>query len=65
MKFIYACTCNIRKNTLTSKGRIDLKGFAVYFYCFSDNCSRASAGGNESDSHLNRHDHFFNDLLDL
>ena len=30
------------------------KRFAVYFYCFSDNCCRATAGGNGSDPHLNR-----------
>ena len=28
----------------------EFKRFAVYFYCFSDNCSRATAGGNETQS---------------
>ena len=41
------------------------KRFAVYFYCFSDNCCQGTAGGNGSDPHLNRHDHSFNDSLDL
>ena len=47
MKFIYTCTCNTnfeRENRL--------KRFAVYFYCFSDNCCRVTAGGNGSDPHL-------------
>ena len=32
---------------------MDLKRFAVYSYCFSDNCCQATAGGNGSDPHLN------------
>ena len=41
------------------------KRFAVNFYCFIDNCCRATAGGNGSNSHLHRHDHSFNNSLDL
>ena len=32
------------------------KRFDVYFHCFSDNCYRVTAGGNEIDLHLSRHD---------
>ena len=39
--------------------------FVVYFYCFSDNCCRATAGGNEIDPHLNRHNHSFKGSLNL
>ena len=35
------------------------KRIAVYFYCFGDNYCRATAEGNGSDPHLNRHDHSF------
>ena len=54
MKFIYTCTCITnfeRENTF--------KRFAIYFYCFSDNCCRAIAVGNGSDPHMNRHDPAF------
>ena len=41
------------------------KRFAVYFYCFRDNCCRAIAVGNGSNPHLNRHDHSFNESRDV
>ena len=43
----------------------EFKRFAVYFYWFSDNCCRTTAGGNGSDPHLNCHNHSFSDPLDL
>ena len=46
----------------------EFKRFVVYFHCFSDNCCRATAGGNEINPHLNvlnRHDHSFKGSLDL
>ena len=45
--FIHACV------TLDFKRENGSKRFGVYFYCFSDNCCRATAGGNGSDPHLN------------
>ena len=43
------------------------KRFAVYFYCFRDNCCRviSAAVGNGSNPHLNHHDHSFNESLDV
>ena len=43
----------------------EFKRFVVYFHYFSDNCYRATAGGNEIDPHLNRHNHWFKGLLNL
>ena len=56
---IYTCMCNTGI-LLTSKGRMNLKGFLSIFIA-----SAITAGVNEIDPHLNRHDHSCKGSLDL
>ena len=63
--FSYACTCN---NILTSKGKIDLKGLLSTSIASAITAAERlleEMGAIPSDPHLNRHDHSFNDSLDL
>ena len=64
MKFLFIHV-RVTLKYLHFKRENEFKICVVYFYCFSDNCCRAVAGGNEIDPHLNRHDHSFKGLLDL
>ena len=61
MKFIHA---HVTLEYFNFEREKRFKRFSVrYFYCFSDNCCRATAVGNGSDPHLT--DHSFNESLDL
>ena len=50
------------KNTLTSKGRMDLKGLLSTSIASAINAAKRLL---EEMAHLNRHNHSFNDSLDL
>ena len=62
MKLLYACKCNTEY--FNFKRENEFKRFVVFFHCFSDNCCRATAGGNEIDPHQSSH-HLFKGSLEL
>ena len=64
MKFLFIHT-HVTLKYFNFKRENEFERFDVYFYCFSDNCCRATAGGNEIDPYLNRQDHLFKGSLDL
>ena len=58
-------TCTVTLEYFNFKRENEFERFVVCFYCFSDNCCWATAGGNEIDPQLNRHDHSFKGSLVL
>ena len=57
--FIHAC---VTLEYFNLNRENDFERLVVYFYCFSDNCCRVTAGGNKIAPHLNHHRSFVKGL---
>ena len=64
MKFLFIHAC-VTLEYFNFKSENEFKKFIVCFYCFSYNCCKATARGNEFNPHLNCHAHSFKGSLDL